>query len=103
VLIFALLFILEQIDKREDFFNPSPFLVPGYEQPTSINFGQSFKNFGTFGSQPFPVCLSCNLKENAVSFPYEHGNIALDCSCRGSNLLVAGRAPGRPRECRRLL
>ena len=128
ILVFLLLFILEQIDNKEHYFNPSPFLEQGYNPvPYSVNFPpkvRGFGNFGTFGSYPpNPLCPSCNLTRNATTAPYLHtndlgdeagalyGKVSTSCGCiKGKNysdlskpFLVAGRSAGRPRQCRRIL
>jgi len=86
ILIFALLFILEQFEKRENFAvvrpgytNTSPFLDLRYNPvPFSVNLAKKdreFGNFGTFGSfPPNPLCNSCNLQKNVVTAPYSHAN-----------------------------
>ena len=128
IFIFVVLFIMEQFDKKEGFFNPSPFLEPGYNPvPYSVNFPPketNFGNFGTFGSYPpNPLCPSCHLSTDAVSAPYLHANdlgdqegdqygkVARKCDGLGGKnyddlskpFLVAGRSAGRPRQCRRLV
>lgn len=91
IVIFGLLFVLEQIEKasknesenfaviRKGYTNPSNLLEPGWAPlPYSINYGNkpsNFKNFGTFGSYPpNPICSSCTLNENSVTSPYLHAN-----------------------------
>lgn len=118
--------------KLSTYTNNTPLLEPGYHPlPTSINFGrkdndysQDFRNFGTFGSYPpNPLCPSCFLTDGKVNPPYlhandlgdesgeQHGRVATRCSTlNGKNyadlskpFLVAARANGRPRQCRRLI
>jgi hypothetical protein len=103
-IIFGLLFILEQFEKKEQF---------------TIN-----KNEGIMGKYPpNPLCLTCNLESNSVTSPYLHANdlgdqpgdlygkVARSCTgLSGKNysdlskpFLVSARSAGRPRQCRRLL
>ena len=130
LLIFGILFIMEQIDNfsiRESFFNQNFFNKEYKPVNYSINFGNKEKNFGNFGTfgayPPDPLCPSCDLKGDSVTSPYLHANdlgdqhgdqygkVAIKCrSIQGKNysdlnkpFLVAGRATGRPRQCRRIL
>ena len=89
VLIFLILFLLENIDKRENnegfavvrpgYTNTSPFLDLRYNPvPYSVNLAnkdRNFGNFGTIGSYPAnPLCNSCNLERDVVTAPYLHAN-----------------------------
>jgi len=86
VIVFAILFILERIDTRENFAvvrpgytNTSPFLDLRYDPvPYSVNLAhkdRKFGNFGSFGSYPAnPLCPSCKLDRNVVTAPYLHAN-----------------------------
>ena len=125
VFIFLTLIFLEFYDKKENFFNPSPFLEKKEAQvPYSVNLqkDRNFGNFGTFGAYPpNPICPSCSLNINALTFPYrgsndlgdenDYGKVATTCSSIfGKNyddlnrpFLVAGRTNGRPRQCRRIV
>ena len=128
VLVFLVLFILELVDSKEHFFNPSPFLESGYKQvPYSINYPskhRDFGNFGTIGSYPAnPLCASCGLNRGSITAPYLHANdigdlagdnygkVATKCNdISGKNyynlnkpFLVEGRSAGRPRQCRRIV
>jgi len=113
---------------RRGYTNPSVLLEPGWAPlPYSINYQPNPKNFGNFGTigsyPPDPLCFNCDFTRNSVTAPYLHANDLgdqsgelhgkLGRSCSGicgrnySNLdkplLVAARATGRPRVCRRLL
>lgn len=91
--IFILLFILEQIEKKQEDFvvknqgytNPSVLLEPGFiPLPYSVNYNKentNFKNFGTFGSYPpNPLCFSCQQKTDDITPPYLHANDLGDLS-----------------------
>jgi hypothetical protein len=110
IVIFGLLFILEQFEQkspltvkenfaviRKGYTNPSTLLEPGYSPlHYSVNYGQKhrdFGNFGTFGSYPpNPICPSCHLGRNCKTPPYlrsnevgdesgdQHGNVCTSCS-----------------------
>lgn len=100
ILIFALLYLLEQYDiyskkKKESFQNSpeygysamSPNLQPGYlDWNPSVNIGNSsnFGNFGTIGSYPpNPLCNSCHMVTDQVQPPYLHANDVGDESDKG--------------------
>lgn len=128
IIIFALLFLFEMFESRENFSTNGNTLLDFTYDPsqTSVNLSRrnfgNFGNFGAFGSFPNMLCASCKLTGDSVTPPYMHSNelgdengslygkVARSCnSTYGKNyndlnkpLLVSGRS-NRTRQCRRLI